>query len=261
MSLSETNQKDPESKQLKTAQKLMDCLKDKVHKHNESHSRQTDIEVIKNIYYKGATAASDLYRPGKTRAQWAMARVNLFFKKLRGEKVEEVYAKVDMDMIEPLSNFPQTEVFDEFSDVELSLAKIDLLSSGISNQEIIEYSESHEWELETEAEQKTLNKPFRLPKGSKKKFAVYVKNDKGNVVKVSFGDPNMEIKRDDPERRKSFRARHQCDTNPGPKWKAKYWSCRQWRKSSKVEGSELESDAELLEINPTLKNCIEHIED
>jgi len=60
-------------------------------------------------------------------------------------------------------------------------------------------------------EGKTLNKPFRTPKGPKK-FSVYVKNEKGNVVKVNFGDPNMEIKRDDPNRRKSFRARHNCDT-------------------------------------------------
>lgn len=72
-----------------------------------------------------------------------------------------------------------------------------------------------------------LNKPFRTPDGPKK-FSVYVKNDKGNVVKVNFGDPNMEIKRDNPARRKSFRARHQCDTNPGPKWKARYWSCKMW---------------------------------
>lgn len=70
----------------------------------------------------------------------------------------------------------------------------------------------------------TLNKPQR---GGSKKFFVYVKNDKGNVVKVSFGDPNMEIKRDNPERRKAFRARHNCD-NPGPKWKARYWSCKKW---------------------------------
>ena len=53
-------------------------------------------------------------------------------------------------------------------------------------------------------EAKTLNKPFRTPKGPKK-FSVYVKNEKGNVVKVNFGDPNMEIKRDDPNRRKNFR--------------------------------------------------------
>lgn len=76
----------------------------------------------------------------------------------------------------------------------------------------------------------TLNKPFRTPDGPKK-FSVYVKNDKGNVVKVNFGDPNMEIKRDDPERRKSYRARHHCD-DPGPKWKANYWSCKMWSKTN-----------------------------
>lgn len=75
-----------------------------------------------------------------------------------------------------------------------------------------------------------LNKPFRTP-GGPKKFSVYVKNDKGNVVKVNFGDPNMSIKRDDPERRKSYRARHGCD-NPGPKWKANYWSCKMWSKTN-----------------------------
>ena len=83
------------------------------------------------------------------------------------------------------------------------------------------------------AEEKTgkkLNKPFRTP-GGPKKFSVYVKNEKGNVVKVNFGDPNMSIKRDDPARRKSFRARHGCD-NPGPKTKAKYWSCKMWSKKS-----------------------------
>jgi hypothetical protein len=86
-----------------------------------------------------------------------------------------------------------------------------------------------------------LNKPFRLPSGSKKKFGVYVKNDKGNIVKVTFGDPNMSIKRDNPERRKAYRARHGCD-NPGPKYKANYWSCKMWsaRPVSKITGSEEE---------------------
>jgi|TARA_R110001592_G_scaffold12620_2_gene59785 hypothetical protein len=79
----------------------------------------------------------------------------------------------------------------------------------------------------------TLNDPFRNSDGNSK-FSVYVRNDKGNVVKVNFGDPNMEIKRDDPKRRASFRARHNCD-NPGPKWKARYWSCYQWRASAKVD--------------------------
>jgi hypothetical protein len=72
----------------------------------------------------------------------------------------------------------------------------------------------------------TLNKPT---KGDRKKYKVYVKNDKGNIVKVEFGDPNMSIKRDDPERRKNFRARHNCK-DPGPKWKARYWSCKMWSK-------------------------------
>ena len=71
-----------------------------------------------------------------------------------------------------------------------------------------------------------LGKPFLTPDGPKKR-SVYVKNDKGNVVKVNFGDPNMKIKKNDPARRKSFRARHNCD-NPGPRWKARYWSCKAW---------------------------------
>jgi len=79
-------------------------------------------------------------------------------------------------------------------------------------------------EAEYQGKTVTLNKPVR---GGSKKFYVYTKNEKGNVVKVSFGDPNMEIKRDDPARRRSFRARHNCD-NPGPKWKARYWSCKKW---------------------------------
>jgi uncharacterized metal-binding protein len=87
--------------------------------------------------------------------------------------------------------------------------------------------------VEENNEGRKLNKPFRTP-GGPKKFAVYVKNDKGNVVKLGFGDPNLEIKRDDPDRRKAYRARHGCD-NPGPKWKANYWSCNwSWSASKKV---------------------------
>lgn len=98
--------------------------------------------------------------------------------------------------------------------------------SNASNKEVIEIESSKAKDSESK-ENKTLNKPFRTP-GGPKKFSVYVKNDKGNIVKVNFGDPNMEIKRDSPERKKSFRARHGCDKNPGPKWKAKYWSCKMW---------------------------------
>jgi hypothetical protein len=79
-------------------------------------------------------------------------------------------------------------------------------------------------EAEYQGRKVTLNKPMQ---GDVKKSKVYVKNAKGNVVKVNFGDKNMRIKKNVPGRRKSFRARHNCD-NPGPKWKARYWSCRAW---------------------------------
>ena len=88
-------------------------------------------------------------------------------------------------------------------------------------------------EAEHDGKKVTLNKPFRTPDGPKK-FGVYVKNEKGNVVVVRFGDPNMDIKRDSDARRKSFRARHNC-ADPGPKWKARYWSCWQWRAGAKVD--------------------------
>jgi hypothetical protein len=93
---------------------------------------------------------------------------------------------------------------------------------GDWDEEWTEYSKAAEYQ----GRKVTLNKPFLTPDGPKKR-SVYVKNEKGNVVKVNFGDPNMKIKKSDPERRKSFRARHNCD-NPGPKWKARYWSCKMW---------------------------------
>jgi hypothetical protein len=83
------------------------------------------------------------------------------------------------------------------------------------------------------AEETTLNKPVRTP-GEKKKFKVRVKGKAGRIKTVRFGDPNMEIKRDDPERRKSFRARHRCDAAKD-KTSARYWSCYQWRSREKVK--------------------------
>jgi len=63
--------------------------------------------------------------------------------------------------------------------------------------------------------------------GDVKKSKVYVRKPNGNIVKVNFGDKKMRIKKSNPARRKSFRARHNC-SNPGPRWKARYWSCRSW---------------------------------
>ena len=90
-------------------------------------------------------------------------------------------------------------------------------------------------DLITEAEyQGRKVKLGKIMQGDIKKFKVYVKNDKGKVVKVNFGfggksahGKRMVIKKNNPERRKSFRARHNCD-NPGPRWKPRYWACRSW---------------------------------
>ena len=92
-----------------------------------------------------------------------------------------------------------------------------------------------------------------MPKGDKKKFGVYVKNEKGNVVMVKFGDPNMPIQRDNPARRKNFRARHHCDTNPGPKYKARYWSCRMWEAGKSVTDV-LKGNDDIVKEDPSLAN-------
>ena len=85
-------------------------------------------------------------------------------------------------------------------------------------------------EAEYQGRKVKLGKPMQ---GDTKKFKVYVKNDKGNVVKVNFGQGGdakggtMRIRKSNPKARASFRARHNCDS-PGPRWKARYWSCRKW---------------------------------
>ena len=81
-------------------------------------------------------------------------------------------------------------------------------------------------EAEYKGRKVSLGKPFLTPDGPKKR-SVYVKNEKGNVVKVNFGDPNMRIKKNIPARRKSFRARHKCDTAKD-RTSARYWSCKAW---------------------------------
>jgi len=96
----------------------------------------------------------------------------------------------------------------------------------IDNTEETSYNEYGD-KIEIHESEKAKVKLNKIMRGDVKKYKVYVKNDKGNVVKVNFGDPNMEIKRDDPARRKNFRARHNCD-NPGPRWKARYWACKTW---------------------------------
>ena len=140
------------------------------------------------MYDRGLAAYKTGHRPGTTAPQWAFARVNSF---ITGGGAR----KSDNDLWKQ-----HKEEFNEWGQLE----------------EASEY----------QGKKVTLNKPFYTPDGPKKS-AVYVTGPKGKVVIVRFGDPDMKIKVNDPERRKSFRARHNCD-NPGPKWKARYWSCKAW---------------------------------
>ena len=113
---------------------------------------------------------------------------------------------------------------DDLTEEELGFTEENFIPSG---NELYEDWNELEEEAEYQGRKVKLGKPFLTPGGPKKR-SVYVKNEGGNIVKVNFGDPNMTIKKNIPARRKSFRARHHCDTNPGPRTKARYWSCRAW---------------------------------
>jgi len=118
----------------------------------------------------------------------------------------------------------------DYFDIELNESEIaSTWIHSVNGNNIVIHADNELFEaLTQEAEYQGRDVPLGKPmQGDVKKFKVYVKNPKGNVVKVNFGDPNMRIKKSNPARRKSFRARHNCD-NPGPRHKARYWSCRKW---------------------------------
>jgi len=193
---------------------------------NKSEKSGISYSILKKVYDRGMGAYKTGHRPGTTPQQWAFARVNSFitggktrttadadlWKQHKGKSEEKDYAdhtrKVTSEYVKKLKTESCCESCDEHFDHVIM-------------------------ESEYQGRKVKLNNPFRTPDGPKK-FSVYVKNEKGNVVKVNFGDPNSEIKRDNPAKRNSFRARHNCD-NPGPKWKARYWSCYQWRANAKVD--------------------------
>ena len=116
--------------------------------------------------------------------------------------------------------------------VESDLARKVLLENGqVVYLEIPIEDQNFLFEAEYQGRKVQLGK---IMQGDIKKSKVYVKNDKGKVVKVNFGfggksahGKRMVIKKNNPARRKSFRARMNCD-NPGPRWKARYWACRTW---------------------------------
>ena len=131
-----------------------------------------------------------------------------------------------------LSAYLFAEGFDDF-DIEISTdEQTDLTEETYDGDDFYNnYGDMwyNEDEIMDEAEYQgrkvKLGKPMR---GDVKKFKVYVRDPKTkNIKKVNFGDPNMKIKKSNPARRRSFRARHNCD-NPGPRTKARYWSCRKW---------------------------------
>jgi nicotinic acid mononucleotide adenylyltransferase len=197
--------------------------------------------ILKAVYDRGMAAWKTGHRPGTTAQQWAFARVNSFITKGSG-----TWGKADSDLAAKVRS---NEEFSKFAEAleygtDALRKKYAKDTPGQSEETCCddcedEITEDVDWEkIVNEAEYQgksvKLNDPFRTPDGPKK-FGVYTMGPNGNVVIVRFGDPNMEIKRDDPDRRASFRARHGCDDDPGPKYKAKYWSCYQWRAGAKVD--------------------------
>jgi len=205
--------------------------------------------ILKKVYDRGMAAWRTGHRPGTTPQQWAFARVNSFTtkssgtwgkadkdlaSKVRGESVEESCCDDCADTTEGLwDNIRKKKERIARGSGEKMRKKGD---KGAPTPDQIQRAKSedlNEWgEVTEKAEYQGRSVDLNNPtKGDTKKYKVYVKNDKGNVVKVEFGDPNMSIKRDDPARRKSFRARHNCDQKKD-KTTAGYWSCKFWSTKS-----------------------------
>lgn len=174
---------------------------------NKSEKTGISYSILKQVYDRGLAAYKTGHRPGATAQQWAFARVNSFITK------GKTWSTTDADLAKQVEMVEQTTICCE---------------DCINEEE----TGLNEWGELTEVDDKSGKELNNPTKGDVKKYKVYVRNDKGNVVKVEFGDPNMEIKRDDPQNRASFRARHSCDDDPGPKWKARYWSCKFWSAKS-----------------------------
>ena len=152
------------------------------------------------------------------------------------ENVFKEYSKSFINLINEVRQLYKYDLIDlsdeDRSIVESDLGKKVILENGqVVYLEVPVEDQSFLSEAEYQGRKVQLGK---IMQGDVKKFKVYVKNDKGNVVKVNFGfggksakGKRMVIKKNNPQRRKSFRARHNCD-NPGPRWKARYWACRTW---------------------------------
>jgi hypothetical protein len=134
------------------------------------------------------------------------------------ETVNQLYSKGDTPIDNPIDDYDELDVEQEDMDDFVNFLKAYSTQLEEANCNCV-------YEAEYQGREVKLGKPMQ---GDVKKFKVYVKNPKtGKVIKVNFGQKGMVIKKNNPERRKSFRARMNCD-NPGPRTKANYWSCRKW---------------------------------
>jgi len=200
-------------------------LSAKVKEHNaKGKGSKATLGMLKAVYRRGAGAFSTSHAPKMSRHGWAIARVNAFLKLLRSGRPSNPNYTTDNDLLpkgHPRAG--KSKAAYKYEDPKTGQI-YEYERKGIYRKDgrILIPARAAEYQ----GRKVQLGKPFRTPDGPKKR-SVYVKNDKGNVVKVNFGDPNMKIKKSDPGRRKNFRARHNCD-NPGPRWKARYWSCRAW---------------------------------
>lgn len=142
---------------------------------------------------------------------------------LVGIEEDQLYDK-DLEAIQMAFPVPD-DYYDYDLEEEYLHISDGIYEDGSPLEEDFEFWDDVLEEAEYQGRKVTLNKPMQ---GDVKKSKVYVKDPStGNVKKVNFGDPNMRIKKSNPARRKSFRARHNC-ANPGPKTKARYWSCKAW---------------------------------
>src|SRR5210317_1338793 len=117
------------------SEKVIQSLKNKVAEHNKKHSKKVTLGQLKKIYRRGAGAFSSSHRPGKTRGQWAMARVNMFLKMVRGGKVKKSYKAADQDVMNASLLRTEEQFAIYFTMEELILAKLDCQRFGIEHDE------------------------------------------------------------------------------------------------------------------------------
>ena len=196
--------------------------------------------ILKKVYDRGMAAYKTGHRPGTTAQQWAFARVNSFVTKSSG-----TWGKADADLAKQVrgeSVKEETPCWNGFKQVGMKTKGGKQVPNCVPEETTTEAccddcDDLYDHviaEAEYQGKKVQLNNPIRTSENPNKKFKVYTMGPSGKVVVVRFGDPKMGINRDDPKARAAFRSRHSCDEKKD-KTTAGYWSCYQWRASSKVD--------------------------